>query len=59
VACSVKLVLLDFGSLGELENILAVIAAGLVFLLVSWLSPVPPKDISIAVDDPAQDSLNA
>lgn len=49
VACAAKLILLDFGSLGELTNILAVIAAGLVFLLVSWLSPLPPKD---AQNDP-------
>jgi uncharacterized membrane protein len=43
VACAIKLVLLDFGSLGQLENILAVIAAGLVFLLVSWLAPPPSR----------------
>ena len=43
VACAVKLVLFDFDSLGQLANILAVIAAGLVFLLVSWLAPLPPK----------------
>jgi hypothetical protein len=51
VACAVKLVLFDFGSLGELANILALIAAGLVFLLVSWLAPLPPKDDQ---DDAAQ-----
>ena len=34
---------LDFGSLGQLANILAVIAAGGVFLLVGWLAPMPPK----------------
>lgn len=44
VACAAKLILLDFGSLGELANILAVIASGAVFLLVSWLAPVPPKE---------------
>lgn len=44
VACAVKLVLFDFGSLGQLANILAVIAAGLVFMLVSWLAPLPPKE---------------
>jgi hypothetical protein len=44
VACAIKVVLLDFGSLGELENILAVIAAGAIFMLVSWLAPLPPKD---------------
>jgi len=42
VAAVVKFVLLDFGSLGQLTNILAVIAAGIVFLLVGWLAPMPP-----------------
>lgn len=42
VGAAIKLVLLDFGSLGELANILAVIAAAGVFLLVGWLSPMPP-----------------
>ena len=42
VAAAVKLVLLDFGMLGQLANILAVIAAGIVFLLVGWLAPMPP-----------------
>jgi uncharacterized membrane protein len=37
-----KLVLLDFGSLGQLANIVAMILAGLLFLLVSWLAPFPP-----------------
>jgi hypothetical protein len=41
-AASVKIVLLDIGSLGELSNILAVIAAGLVLLAVGWLAPMPP-----------------
>ena len=36
--------LLDFGSLGQLANILAVIAAGGVFLLVGWLAPMPPPE---------------
>ena len=48
VACAVKLVLFDFGSLGQLANILALIAAGLVFMLVSWLAPLPPKDAATA-----------
>jgi hypothetical protein len=43
VACAAKLLLFDFGSFGELTNILAVIASGLVFLGVSWLAPLPPK----------------
>jgi hypothetical protein len=43
VASAVKLVLFDFGSLGQLANILAVIAAGGMFLLVGWLAPMPPK----------------
>jgi hypothetical protein len=44
VAAAVKLVLFDFGSLGELGNIVALIAAGLVFLGVAWLAPFPPRD---------------
>ncbi len=43
VGAAVKVLLLDFGSLGQLANILAVIAAGGVFLLVGWLAPMPPK----------------
>ncbi len=42
VGSAVKLLLHDFGSLGQLTNILAVIAAGGVFLLVGWLAPMPP-----------------
>jgi uncharacterized membrane protein len=42
VCAAVKLVLFDFGSLGQLGNILAVIAAGVVFLLVGWFAPMPP-----------------
>jgi uncharacterized membrane protein len=42
VAAAVKFVLFDFGALGQLGNILAVIAAGVVFLLVGWLAPMPP-----------------
>jgi uncharacterized membrane protein len=42
VAAAAKLVLIDFGVLGQLANILAVIAAGIVFLLVGWLAPMPP-----------------
>jgi len=42
VGAAIKLLLLDFGSLGELANIRAVIAAGGVFLLVGWLAPMPP-----------------
>ena len=38
-----KLVLLDFGSLGDLGNILALIAAGGVFMAVAWLVPIPPR----------------
>ncbi len=44
VAAAIKLLLLDFGSLGQLANILAVIAAGGVFLLVGWLAPMPPAE---------------
>jgi hypothetical protein len=42
VASALKLVLLDFGSLGQLTNIVAVIGAGIVFMLVGWLAPMPP-----------------
>lgn len=44
VASAVKLLLRDFGSLGQLANILALIAAGGVFLLVGWVAPMPPSD---------------
>lgn len=43
VGAAVKLLVVDFGSLGQLANILAVIAAGAVFLLVGWLVPIPPS----------------
>ena len=43
VAAAVKLILFDFGSLGQLGNILAMMAAGGVFLLVAWLAPFPPR----------------
>ena len=42
-ASAVKLVFFDFGSLGQLGNILAMMAAGGVFLGVAWLAPMPPK----------------
>jgi hypothetical protein len=44
VGAAIKLLLLDFGSLGQLANILAVIVAGGVFLLVGWLAPMPPSE---------------
>lgn len=43
VAAALKLVFFDFGALGQLGNILAFIAAGLVFLGVAWFAPMPPK----------------
>jgi uncharacterized membrane protein len=43
VGAAIKFVLVDFGSLGQLANILAVIAAGGMFLLVGWLAPIPPS----------------
>lgn len=43
VVSAVKLVLFDFGSLGQLGNILAMMAAGGVFMTVAWLAPFPPK----------------
>lgn len=52
VVAALKLVLLDFGSLGQLTNILAVIAAGVVFMLVGWLAPMPPAAAQAAVAEP-------
>jgi len=43
VGAALKLVFFDFGALGQLGNILAFIAAGLVFLGVAWFAPMPPK----------------
>jgi hypothetical protein len=43
VLSAVKLVLFDFGSLGQLANIIAVLLAGVVFLVVAWVAPIPPK----------------
>lgn len=43
-AAAVKLILFDFGSLGQIGNILATIAVGGVFLLVSWFAPFPPRE---------------
>jgi hypothetical protein len=51
IVAAVKLVLFDFGSLGQLGNILALIAAGLVFLGVAWLAPLPPKSPVDATPD--------
>lgn len=42
---AVKLVLFDFGSLGELANIIALLLAGAVFLAVAWLAPIPPRRV--------------
>lgn len=42
-AAAVKLVLFDFSGLGQLGNIIAFIIAGLVFLGVAWLAPIPPR----------------
>ena len=54
VGAAVKLLIVDFGSLGQLANILAVIAAGAVFLLVGWLVPIPPPRSSSAPADAPQ-----
>ena len=51
VAAALKLILLDFGSLGQIGNILAMLAAGGVFLLVAWLAPFPPR--AAGPSDPA------
>ena len=42
-AAAVKLAFFDFGALGQLGNILAFIAAGVVFLGVAWFAPIPKK----------------
>jgi uncharacterized membrane protein len=42
-AAAVKLILFDFGSLGQIGNILATMAVGGVFLLVAWVAPFPPR----------------
>jgi uncharacterized membrane protein len=40
---AIKLVLFDFGSLGQLANIVALLLAGVVFLVVAWVAPIPPR----------------
>ncbi|MGC3981644.1 MAG: DUF2339 domain-containing protein [Steroidobacteraceae bacterium] len=60
VAAAIKLLLVDFGSLGQLANILAVIAAGAVFLLVGWLAPMPvaadtESTVTVADEDSAEE----
>ncbi len=59
VGAAIKLVLLDFGSLGQLANILAVIAAGGVFLLVGWLAPMPPASEAPPPKAPTRESAPA
>ena len=51
IITAAKLLLVDFGSLGQLANILAVIAAGVVFLLVGWVAPMPPAKAVTAAPD--------
>lgn len=58
VAATVKIILLDFGSLGQLSNILAVIAAGLVFIGVGWLAPMPAR-VNTAAAAPAAPAARA
>jgi uncharacterized membrane protein len=50
-ASAVKLLVIDFHALGQLANILAMMAAGGVFLLVGWIAPMPPAKPK--VDKPA------
>lgn len=59
VAAAIKLVLFDFGSLGQLGNIFAMMAAGGVFLLVAWLAPFPPKAEKKPGDDASLASRSA
>jgi uncharacterized membrane protein len=47
IVAAVKLVLFDFGDLGQLGNIFAFIAAGVIFLGVAWFAPIPPKAESV------------
>jgi len=53
VTAALKLILLDFGSLGQIGNILAMLAAGGVFMLVAWLAPFPPQARAAGPTDPA------
>jgi uncharacterized membrane protein len=43
-----KLVFFDFASFGQLGNIVALIAAGLVFMAVAWFAPMPPAQADAA-----------
>ena len=40
---AIKLAFFDFGTLAQLGNILAFIAAGLLFMGVAWLAPIPAR----------------
>lgn len=55
VVGAIKLVLFDFGTLGQLGNIIAFIVAGMVFMGVAWFAPIPPKAVRapILVSQPA------
>jgi len=59
VASAIKLLLIDFGSLGQLANIFAVIAAGVVFLLVGWLAPMPPAETTQTLSPSGQTAPKA
>jgi uncharacterized membrane protein len=48
-----KLVLFDFGSLGQLGNIIAMIGAGLVFMGVAWFAPIPAAGAPAPAPAPA------
>ncbi|MCX7166040.1 MAG: DUF2339 domain-containing protein [Rhodocyclales bacterium] len=52
VVAAIKLVLFDFGTLGQLGNIIAFIVAGMVFMGVAWFAPIPPK--AERIPDPIQ-----
>lgn len=54
VLAALKMVLLDFDGLTQLGNIVAVIAAGAVFLGVAWLAPMPGRPAP--VDDVERDA---
>lgn len=51
VLAALKVVLVDFSGLAELGNIVAVIAAGLVFLGVAWLAPMPRRQGDVLTRD--------
>lgn len=56
ILAAIKLVFYDFGSLGQLGNIIAMMGAGAVFMGVAWLAPFPPVEEKMGKADVASDS---